>query len=112
LLRRAFSLPLALVIVDDYEQLNWFARAWMRWRCRRLRAGLLATSHTPTGLPLLVRIDPEIDVIQQVVAELTECRPTCVTSADIIASHACHGSNVREIFFDLYDRYERIRRTR
>ena len=30
-----------------------------------------------------------------------------VTRSDIVASHACHGSNVREIFFDLYDRHER-----
>jgi hypothetical protein len=29
---------------------------------------------------------------------------------DLDASLACHGSNVREIFFDLYDRHERKRR--
>jgi hypothetical protein len=35
---------------------------------------------------------------------------TTITRADIAASHACHGSNVREILFDLYDRHEAGRR--
>jgi len=34
-----------------------------------------------------------------------------ITAEDVAASHACHGSNVREIFFELYRRHERRRRT-
>jgi hypothetical protein len=109
-LRRAFSPPRPLVLIDGYEQLNWFARVWLRWRCRRSRAGLLVTSHRMTGLPLLIRLEPDLDSIQQVVAALTEDRQTRVTSADIIASHDCHGSNVRELLFDLYKRHEVYRR--
>jgi hypothetical protein len=33
-----------------------------------------------------------------------------ITGDDVAASYASHGSNVREIFFDLYDRHERTRR--
>jgi hypothetical protein len=35
---------------------------------------------------------------------------TPITPADVAASHACHGANVREIFFDLYDLHEKMRR--
>jgi energy-coupling factor transporter ATP-binding protein EcfA2 len=109
-LRRALALPRPLVIIDGYEQLNWFARAWLQWRCRRSGAGLLVTSHASAGLPLLDRLDPDLDMIQHVVSKLTEHRPTRVTTADIIASHACRNSNVRELLFDLYERHEVYRR--
>jgi hypothetical protein len=109
-LRRALSRPQPLLVIDGYEQLNWLARIWLRWRCRRSRAGLLVTSHRMTGLPLVIHLEPDLDTIQQVVAALTERRQTHVTSADIIASHACHGSNVRELLFDLYERHEVYRR--
>jgi hypothetical protein len=32
--------------------------------------------------------------------------PTTIAETDIAASYACHGSNVREVFFDLYDLFE------
>jgi hypothetical protein len=35
---------------------------------------------------------------------------TPITDSDVAASHACHGSNVRELLFDLYDRHEQLRR--
>jgi hypothetical protein len=44
------------------------------------------------------------------VADLCTEVSTPVTQNDVAASHACHGSNVREIFFELYDRHERGRR--
>lgn len=109
LLRRALALPRPLVIVDGYEQLNWFARTWLRCRCRFSKAGLLVTSHAPTGLPPLIRLAPNLEIIQQIVAALTDHRQTRISSVDIIASHACHGSNVRELLFDLYERHEAYR---
>ena len=109
-LRRALSPTQPLLLIDGYEQLNWFARIWLRLRCRRSRAGLLVTSHRTTGLPPLIHLEPDLDTIQQVVAALTEHQKTRVNSADIIASHACHGSDVRELLFDLYERHEVYRR--
>jgi hypothetical protein len=82
-------------------------RVWLKHRCRRAGVGLLVTSHAPTGLPTLITLAPDERLIQQLVAILSERSPTPITSTDVAASHACHGSNVREIFFDLYDRHER-----
>jgi energy-coupling factor transporter ATP-binding protein EcfA2 len=100
-----------VVIVDGYEQLGWFERLRLTRRCRRKNFGLLVTSHAiPIGIPLLVRLAPNRDVVQRLVADLAAQVSTPITAADVAASHACHGSNVREILFDLYDRHERLRR--
>jgi len=101
---------LRLFIVDGYEQLSRFARWRLTRACRRAGAGLVVTSHAPTGLPELVRLAPDGRLVQQIVRELCAQVSASVATADIDASHACHGSNVREILFDLYERHERLRR--
>jgi hypothetical protein len=53
---------------------------------------------------------PNRSLIEQLVAQLSARTYTPIAAADVAASYACHGSNVREIFFDLYDRHERLRR--
>jgi hypothetical protein len=41
-----------VLIVDGYEQLSWWSKWQLQWRCRRAGCGLLVTSHRETGLPL------------------------------------------------------------
>jgi hypothetical protein len=101
-----------LVIIDGYEQLSWLARRFVKHRCRRRGAGLLVSSHTPTGLPTLITLAPDLPLIEQLVATLGERSATRVSPADVSASHAGRGSNVRDIFFDLYDRHEQLRGAR
>ena len=106
----SFDATPALVIIDGYEQLTWRERLRLNRRCRRAKLGLLVTAHSPTHIPLLIRLNPGARLVQRLVAELAAQVSTQITAADVAASHACHGSNVREIFFDLYDRHERLRR--
>jgi hypothetical protein len=110
-LSSALSSSAALVIVDGYEQLRWLDRAWLKYRCRRAAVGLLVTTHVPAGLPTLVHLSPGLALVEELVATLSERAATPVTPADADACFACHGSNVREVFFDLYDLHERKRRT-
>jgi hypothetical protein len=98
-----------LLIVDGYEQLSWLSRIWLKHRCRCAGTGLLVTAHSPTGLPTLITLAPDLPLIQRLVATLCERAATPITPADVAASHACRGSNVRDIVFDLYDRHERLR---
>jgi hypothetical protein len=44
----------SVLVIDGFEQLPWFARAWVKLRCRLLRCGLIVTAHQPMGLPLLM----------------------------------------------------------
>ena len=98
------------IILDGYEQLGWLERLRVARLCRRTRAGLLVTAHADTRIPTLIRLAPERLLIAQLVADLCAEVSTPIAPEDVAASHACHGSNVREIFFDLYDRHERRRR--
>jgi len=99
-----------IIIIDGYEQIGWFERAKLNRFCRRAGHGLLVTTHAPTRIPTLLRLAPNERLVQRLVAELATRVSTPITISHVAASHACHGSNVREILFDLYDRHERLRR--
>jgi hypothetical protein len=109
-LASCFGSSNSLVIVDGYEQLRWAARAHLLFRCRLASAGLLVTSHLPVRIQTLIRLSPDCQFVEQLVEDLCAEVSTTITRADIAASHACHGNNVREILFDLYDRHEQRRR--
>jgi hypothetical protein len=96
-----------VVVVDGYEQLGWFQRLHLARRCRRANVGRVVTAHRPTLIPTLIRLAPDRDLVARHVADLCSEVSTPITEKDVNASHDCHGSNVREIFFDLYDRHER-----
>jgi energy-coupling factor transporter ATP-binding protein EcfA2 len=96
----------SLVIIDGYEQLGWPSRLHLWLRCRASGAGLLVTAHSPVRIPTLIQLSPDRQLVEKLVDNLCSEVSTTITRADIAASHACHGSNVREILFDLYDRHE------
>jgi energy-coupling factor transporter ATP-binding protein EcfA2 len=100
----------SIAIIDGYEQLAWPARLNIWLRARATNSGLLVTSHTPVRIPTLVRLTPTRALVEGLVAGLCTNVSTIITRADVAASHAGHGSNVREIFFDLYDLFESRRR--
>ena len=98
-----------LLIVDGYEQLGWLRQRLFRLRRRWAGCGLLVTSHVPTGLPTLATLAPTPDMARRVVAALTADLPGAVSSAEVDAAFARHGGNMREMLFELYDRYEQRR---
>ncbi len=106
--RKSLASARPLLIVDGYEQLSWLSRILLTWRCRRGAAGLLVTSHTPIGHPLLYRTRANLQLVEQLVSTLTASNSSPVSAADVVASHACHGSNLRELLFALYDRHEAL----
>lgn len=101
--------PSTLVVVDGYEQLSWWSRRQLQSRCRRAGCGLLVTTHHDVGLPDLVSVRSSLDVVQALVAELTRNMPQRIAAEEVATCYqACQG-NVRELFFALYDLYERRR---
>jgi hypothetical protein len=70
---------------------------------------LIVTSHGDAGLPSLTEVRSSLEVVQALVAELTREAPPRVSADDVATCyHACQG-NVRDLFFALYDLYERRR---
>lgn len=105
----------ALIVIDGYEQ----AYAWNRWwlaRQTRQGAALLVTSHFPLGkLPVLYETTTSADLARELIAELLgDTTQDANLTADVPARLAAHGGNLRELLFELYDRYgdlEKVRQT-
>ncbi len=107
---RESPLPATLIFVDGFEQLSWLARWQLRRRCRQAGWGIVVTSHAPTGCPTLATTRVDLATAQAVVdclAAGTASRPAPAEVADALARS---GGNLREMLFNLYDRYEAQRR--
>jgi hypothetical protein len=97
-----------LLVIDGYEQISWFARQSFARFCGRHGCGLLVTCHRAVNnLPLLVQLEPQLATIQKLVRQLTAGASGSISADAVAASFRRHGGNVRETFFELYDRYER-----
>ncbi len=98
-----------ILVIDGYERLALPARINLLVRCALGHSGLLVTSHRQTCLPTLAELRPNSDLIRELVRRLTRQVSIPIENYHIDASHACHGSNVREIFFALYQQHEALR---
>jgi hypothetical protein len=98
-----------ILVIDGYEQLAWWERMRIQMGCRRQDTGLLVTSHFSTGLPTLLHLAPDQRLVETLIHDLCSKVSTGITQANVAASWKRHGSNVRDIFFDLYDQHERCR---
>lgn len=73
---------------------------------------MLVTSHASIGLPLVYRTQVTRELAVQLVSTLTTNHFSPIDREDIAASHASCGSNLRELFFQLYERHELLTRER
>jgi len=97
------------IVIDGYEQLSYWSRLRLKRACRRVGCGLLVTSHRSVGLPELIRVEPNLETLQGVVAELLAASPQSITRDEVARSFAAHHGNARDTLFDLYDLYEQRR---
>jgi energy-coupling factor transporter ATP-binding protein EcfA2 len=104
------QLPATLIFVDGYEQLGWLARRQLSWRCWQAGWGLVVTSHVPVGCPTLATTRVDLATAQAVVETLTADASGKPSPAEVADAFARCGGNLREMLFDLYDRYEAQRR--
>lgn len=99
--------PPAVIVIDGHERVAWPHRWRLACCCRSYATGLLVTAHRPLRLPMLARTAPDLAIVQRLVDQLTGGACAAFTQGYVAASFARHNGNVREIFFDLYDRCER-----
>jgi hypothetical protein len=98
-----------LLTIDGYEQLSVPARWKVQRTCRRQRWGLLITAHQPQGLPMLYRTRTTPELTQALVQQLLQDQPLTLAAAEIDKSFHRHGGNLRDVFMELFDRYEQLR---
>ena len=98
-----------LVVVDGYEQLSPFARWRLKRTCRHHKWGLLVTAHSDVGFPHLYRTLTHIDLAQALVAMLLPESDSPISSRLVAEVFRRHEGNLRAVFADLYDHYEKLR---
>jgi hypothetical protein len=98
--------PPLLLIVDGYEQLSWWSRWLLQWRCQRRGCGLLITSHADVGLPTLCKLEPELQILQFLAAQLAVEFEWAMAEQDLRDLFEHNRQNIRDSLFELYDRYE------
>ena len=86
-----------LLVIDGYEQLGWWTRRRVRKHCRRL----LVTTHRGQGLPDLYRTAVMVELAGAIVRGLL-----AEEVPDLARRLGHHRGNLREVLFELYDRYE------
>jgi len=111
LLRTPENNPPLLIIVDGYEQLSPFSKLALRWQCWRNGWGLLITTHIQAaGLPVLISLAPTLELLDKLHSDLLRRPANDDERSQAELSFHCHGGNLREVWFDLYDRHERLSR--
>ena len=102
----SLSSSATLLVVDGYEQLGWWSRR-VRGHCRRRGCGLLVTTHHDVGLPDLYRTRVTATLAQTLIEGLLTQEQRCLFGPLDVERHlARHHGSLREVLFDLYDRYE------
>lgn len=95
------------LVVDGFEQLSWWRRRSLQRICRRQGCGLLITAHRSFGFPPIFNTTTSLELTEQLVVKLLpEGAADHVSTAEIQDAFQRHQGNMRDVFFDLYDRYE------
>jgi hypothetical protein len=95
-----------LLVIDGYEQLGFVTRWRLQRHCRQHGAGLLITAHRSLGLPTLYRTEVTVATATAVIASLIPSEGAWVLADfDIAARLRHHRGNLRELLFELYDRW-------
>ena len=98
--------PRSLLAIDGFEQLGFLMRRRVKQHCRRRGCGLVVTVHRSMGLPDLYRTDVAPAAAAAVIAALVPPGSEWVLERfDIAARLRHHRGSLREVLFELYDRW-------
>jgi len=98
-----------ILSIDGYEQLARLERWRINRFCRRQGWGLLVAVHATVGLPTLYETEVSDALAIDIVHHLLRNRTFEISTSEIAQSLIQQQGNLRELLFDLYDRYERVR---
>jgi len=101
----------SLLVLDGYEQLNFWRRAIVLWRTKKIKTGLLVTSHRRTRLPTLCELSVSVVTARAVIERLTAKFDEGVQIKDTVLQQRLEqrGGNLRDVLMDLYDEVEQRR---
>ncbi|MDO5554778.1 MAG: hypothetical protein Q4G68_13550 [Planctomycetia bacterium] len=95
------------IFLDGFEQLAYIQRLHFRTWCRAAGVGYLISTHRAAlGIPVLFRTVPSFRITRRVVDYLLDDSCFSVSEDGLVALFRRHQGNIRNVLFDLYDRYE------
>ena len=92
------------VVIDGFEQLNWWQRRSVRRVAQKNHLGLLVTTHKNCGLPTLLSTNVTPELLLQLVNHLYP--ESEIGRNELAAMLETHEGNAREVFFALYDLWQ------
>src|SRR5262249_17062364 len=99
--------PDSLLVIDGLEQLRFLVRWRVKRHCRRHGCGLLVTAPRPMGFSPLFFTEVNHPAASELVAVLGPSIGAWVLEGfDIAARLRHHRGSLREVLFELYDRWE------
>jgi energy-coupling factor transporter ATP-binding protein EcfA2 len=98
--------PGSLLVIDGFEQLGVLSRFRVKRHCRRHGSGLLVTAHRSMGLPDLHRTNAAAHAAALIADLLPPHGEWVLNGFDIAARLRRHRGSLREVLFELYDRWE------
>lgn len=99
--------PGSLLVIDGFEQLGLLVRWRVKRHCRRHGCGLLVTAHRSVGLPDLHRTNAATHAAEVIAGLLPPGGEWVLDGFDAAARLRHHRGSLREVLFELYDRWER-----
>lgn len=106
--------PDRVLIIDGYEQLSHFRRAWVALTTLRSSRGLLVTSHRSTCLPTLVRTQVDASLAMRLLDQLLPQdqpqRSELLDAGRLEQLLVKHRGNLRELFMELFDEVQDVSR--
>jgi energy-coupling factor transporter ATP-binding protein EcfA2 len=101
--------PGSLLVIDGFEQLGVLSRFRVKRHCRLHGCGLLVTAHRSVGLPDLHRTNAAAHAADLIAALVPPGGGWALDGFDIAARLRHHRGSLRDVLFELYDRWERGR---
>jgi hypothetical protein len=95
-----------VLVIDGYQQLGRLHRWRLSSHCRHYGHGLLATSHSDCGLPVLFRTEADLAVVERLIESRLPSHGGRIRGPDIERAWRRQAGNVREVLFELYDLFE------
>jgi hypothetical protein len=95
-----------VLVIDGFEQLSLANRFRVKRLTARRGAGLLVAAHASVGLPPLWTTSTDRELARRIVRRLLGESEPRIAPEEIDAAFSCHGGNLRETLFALYDLYE------
>ena len=100
-----------VVLLEGFERADRWHQHRLLATCAGRDSGWLLTTHKELGsrrTPVVAQVCPSVETALQLYEYLTAQHASPVTRNDVAQTFGAQDGNLREVWFDLYERHERL----